>query len=139
MATIKIEVTYDPKKESLTQALASLLTDKPETVETDSQLSLFDKPAKLTDTAAANEQPAQASQEAPQEPVTESEPEPPTDKSTEGKTISKADVRALAVALSKNNKPALKAIFKELGVASLSGVKEEDYPVFYEKLVAANG
>lgn len=139
MATIKIEVTYDPKKESLTQALASLLTDKPETAETDSQLSLFDKPAKQADTAAANDPLAQANQEAPQEPVTESEPEPPTDKSTEGKTISKADVRALAVALSKNNKPALKAIFKELGVASLSGVKEEDYPVFYEKLVAANG
>ena len=57
----------------------------------------------------------------------------------EAKTISKADVRALAVKLSKNDKAALKAIFKELGVANLSAVKEEDYPVFYEKLVAANG
>ena len=54
-------------------------------------------------------------------------------------TLSKADVRALAVKLSKNDKAALKAIFKELGVANLSAVKEEDYPVFYEKLVAANG
>ena len=53
--------------------------------------------------------------------------------------MSKADVRALAVKLSKNDKAALKAIFKELGVANLSAVKEEDYPVFYEKLVAANG
>lgn len=139
MATIKVEVTYDPKKETLSQALASLLTDKPETVETDSQLSLFDKPAKQASTAAVNEQPAQANQEAPQEPVTESEPESPADKPTEEKTISKADVRALAVKLSKNDKAALKAIFKELGVANLSAVKEEDYPVFYEKLVAANG
>lgn len=133
MATIKVEVTYDPKKETLSQALASLLTEKPEHTETNVQMSLFDSPAP-TETPTA-----QTSTEAPQEPPAESAPEAPITKSTEGKTISKADVRALAVALSKNNKPALKAIFKELGVASLSGVKEEDYPVFYEKLVAANG
>lgn len=129
MATIKVEVTYDPKKETLSQALASLLTEKPEHTETNVQMSLFDSPA------PAETPTAQTSTEAPQEPPAEFAPEAPV---TE-KTISKADVRALAVKLSKNDKAALKAIFKELGVANLSAVKEEDYPVFYEKLVAANG
>lgn len=130
MATIKVEVTYDPKKETLSQALASLLTEKPEHTEITAQMSLFDNPAP-TETPTA-----QASTEAPQESPAESAPETPDAKE---KTISKADVRALAVKLSKNDKAALKAIFKELGVANLSAVKEEDYPVFYEKLVAANG
>ena len=129
MATIKVEVTYDPKKETLSQALASLLTEKPEHTEITAQMSLFDNPAP-TETPTA-----QASPETPQE----SAPETPDTKPAEEKTISKADVRALAVKLSKNDKAALKAIFKELGVANLSAVKEEDYPVFYEKLVAANG
>lgn len=129
MATIKVEVTYDPKKETLSQALASLLTEKPEHTEITAQMSLFDNSAP-TETPTA-----QASTEVPQE----SAPETPDTKPAEAKTISKADVRALAVKLSKNDKAALKAIFKELGVANLSAVKEEDYPVFYEKLVAANG
>lgn len=136
MATIKVEVTYDPKKETLSQALASLLTEKPEHTEITAQMSLFDNPAP-TETPTA-----QASTEAPQESPAESAPETPETPDTkpaEEKTISKADVRALAVKLSKNDKAALKAIFKELGVANLSAVKEEDYPVFYEKLVAANG
>lgn len=134
MATIKVEVTYDPKKETLSQALASLLTEKPEHTEITAQMSLFDNPA-LTETPTA-----QASTEVPQESPAESAPETPdTNKPAEAKTSSKADVRALAVKLSKNDKAALKAIFKELGVANLSAVKEEDYPVFYEKLVAANG
>lgn len=132
MATIKVEVTYDPKKETLSQALASLLTEKPEHTETNVQMSLFDSPPHGTPTA-------QTSTEAPQEPPAESAPEAPVTKPTEENTISKADVRALAVKLSKNDKAALKAIFKELGIANLSAVKEEDYPVFYEKLVAANG
>lgn len=129
MATIKVEVTYDPKKETLSQALASLLTEKPEHTEITAQMSLFDNPAP-TETPTA-----QTSTEAPQESASEA----PDTKPTEEKTISKADVRALAVKLSKNDKAALKAIFKELGVANLSAVKEEDYPVFYEKLVAVNG
>ena len=118
MATIKVEVTYDPKKETLSQALASLLTEKPEHTEITAQMSLFDNPAP-TETPTA-----QTSTEAPQESPAESASEAPDTKPTEEKTISKA---------------ALKAIFKELGVANLSAVKEEDYPVFYEKLVAANG
>ena len=133
MATIKVEVTYDPKKETLNQALASLLTEKPERTETYAQMSLFDNPTP-TETPTA-----QTSTEAPQESPAESAPETPDAKPAEEKTISKADVRALAVKLSKNDKAALKAIFRELGAANLSAVKEEDYPVFYEKLVAANG
>ena len=133
MATIKVEVTYDPKKETLSQALASLLTEKPEPTETYPQMSLFDTPAPV-DTPTA-----QTPIEVPQEPPAESAPETPDTKPAEEKTISKADVRALAVKLSKNDKAALKAIFKELGAANLSAVKEEDYPVFYEKLVTANG
>ena len=121
MATIKVEVTYDPKKETLSQALASLLTEKPEHTEITAQMSLFDNPAP-TETPTA-----QASTEVPQESPAESAPEDPDTKPAEEKTISKADVRALAVKLSKNDKAALKAIFKELGVANLSAVKEEDY------------
>lgn len=137
MATIKVEVTYDPKKETLSQALASLLTEKPEHTEITAQMSLFDNPAPTeTPTAQAS---TEAPQESPAESPAESAPETPDTKPAEAKTISKADVRALAVKLSKNDKAALKAIFKELGVANLSAVKEEDYPVFYEKLVAANG
>lgn len=123
MATIKIEVTYDPKEESLNQALASLLGAKPEIAETPVQMPLFNTPAPTETNAAETE----ANTVEPEIPVKEE------------KTISQADVRALAVALSKTNKPALKAIFKELGVASFSAVKEEDYPIFYEKLVTANG
>ena len=136
MATIKVEVTYDPKKETLSQALASLLTEKPEHTEITAQMSLFDNPSPTeTPTAQASTEAPQESQESP----AESAPETPDAKPAEEKTVSKADVRALAVKLSKNDKAALKAIFKELGVANLSAVKEEDYPVFYEKLVAANG
>ena len=142
MATIKVEVTYDPKKETLSQALASLLTEKPEHIEITAQMSLFDNPAPTeTPTAQASPEAPQESpaESAPQESPAESAPETHDTKPAEEKTISKADVRALAVKLSKNDKAALKAIFKELGVANLSAVKEEDYPVFYEKLVAANG
>lgn len=133
MATIKVEVTYDPKKETLSQALASLLTEKPEHTEITAQMSLFDNPAPVDAPTA------QPPIEVPQEPPVEPTATVPDAKPAEEKTISKADVRALAVKLSKNDKAALKAIFNELGVANLSAVKEEDYPVFYEKLVAANG
>ncbi len=44
MATIKVGVTYGPKKETLSQALASLLTEKPEHTEITAQMSLFDNP-----------------------------------------------------------------------------------------------
>lgn len=142
MATIEFKVTYDSKKESLEQVLANLLSAKPENNETYKQLSLFDKPgapaAPTTPEAPAAdpaiEQTAGAKKAVADAPA---DPEPATKE--EPKKISQADVRALAVALSKSNKPALKAIFKELGVSSFSGVKEEDYPVFYEKLVATNG
>lgn len=140
MATIEIKVTYDSKKESLDQALANFLTAKPENNETWQQLSLFDKtwepaaPAE-PEPPAADPTPVQTTGPKLTDTDTPSDPAP----SEETKKISQADVRALAVALSKTNKPALKAIFKELGVSSFSGVKEEDYPVFYEKLVAANG
>lgn len=127
MATIKVEVTYDPKKETLSQALASLLTEKPEHTEITAQMSLFDNPAP-TETPTA-----QTSTEAPQESTAESASEAPDTKPTEEKTISKADVRALAVKLSKNDKAALKAIFKELGVANLSAVKEEDYAYQHQR------
>lgn len=135
MATVKVEVTYDPKKETLSQALASLLTEKPEPTETYPQMSLFDNPAPVdTPTTQA---PIEAPQEPPVEPVTTA----PDAKPIEEKSVSWTDVRALAVALSKNNKPALKAIFKEFGITNLSALKEreEDYPAFYEKLVTANG
>ena len=82
MATIKVEVTYDPKKETLSQALASLLTEKPEHTEITAQMSLFDNHAP-TETPTA-----QASTEVPQESPAESAPETPDTKPAEAKTIS---------------------------------------------------
>lgn len=128
MATIKVEITFDPKKESLRQALSSLLDETFTAAENKQPDSLSDTPVTTETTNAPMET------EAPTEAPTESA----SDKAPEQPTISKADVRALACTLSKNDKPALKAIFKELGVANFSAVKEEDYPVFYEKLTAAN-
>lgn len=43
MATVQINVIYNSEKETLNQALASLLTAKPDTTETPAQMSLFDK------------------------------------------------------------------------------------------------
>lgn len=79
MATIKVEVTYDPKKETLSQALASLLTEKPEHTEITAQMSLFDNPAPTetptaqTSTEAPQESPAESASEAPD--TIETEPE----------------------------------------------------------------
>lgn len=92
MATIKVEVTYDPKKETLSQALASLLTEKPEHTEITAQMSLFDNPAP-TETPTA-----QASTEAPQESPAESAPETPDTKPAEAKTISTSDAKIYAAA-----------------------------------------
>lgn len=67
MATVKVEVTYAPKKETLSQALASLLTEKPEPTETYPQMSLFDTPAPV-DTPTA-QTPVEIPQEPPVEPA----------------------------------------------------------------------
>lgn len=126
MATIKIEVTYDPASESLSQALAGILSAE-HTSATAPVQSVT--PALITLPNAQN---------AAQEPSSAIETLSSKKADETGETvIAKADARALAVALSKSNKPALKSIFKDLGVTSFSGVNEKDYAVFYEKLIAA--
>lgn len=53
--------------------------------------------------------------------------------------VSKTDVRAMALALSKAGKQdELKEIFAKYGAVKLSGVAEDDYPALMEDLVAAN-
>lgn len=191
MATVQINVIYNSEKETLNQALASLLTAKSDTTETPAQMSLFDKNdipqadpalAQASETAlrtAAHEAqryipckdipayiqtltelgltPKQletaccdyvianigADQTPDVSPSEERSPDPAAisnaqpDAQPEPKKISKADVRALTIELSKKNKTALKSIFKDLGASCFSEVKEENYPEFHKKLSAA--
>ena len=142
MATIQINVIYNSEKETLNQALASLLTAKPDTTEmpVHAQMSLFDSNdlpqgdpcMTATDTAETSTQSAES-----QNPAPEPQPDVLPDTQPEPKKISKADVRALTIELSKKNKTALKSIFKDLGASCFSEVKEENYPEFHKKLSAA--
>lgn len=54
--------------------------------------------------------------------------------------VSKTDVRALALKLSKAGKQnELKAIFQKYGADKLSAIAEADYPALLQDLEAANG
>lgn len=147
MATIQINVIYNSEKETLNQALASLLTAKPDTTETpvNVQMSLFDNKdlpqgdpcmAASAETTEASVQSAESQSPAP-EPQLDTQTDVLPDTQPEPKKISKADVRALTIELSKKNKTALKSIFKDLGASCFSEVKEENYPEFHKKLSAA--
>jgi len=76
------------------------------------------------------------------------EPEPSTTEkpveTNSAESVSKTDVRAIALKLSKAGKQAeLKEIFNEFGAEKLSEVKESDYPALKARLeetaVALNG
>lgn len=73
------------------------------------------------------------------EPKKQETVELPFDEEPKAKVISKTDVRAKCLALSKAGKTdLLVSIFGEFGAKKLSDIKESDYPALMEKLGAAN-
>ena len=95
-------------------------------------------PAKLKAKPKA-EAPASAPAETPapvEAPAEEAKQEAPkTEAPVPQEKITKTDVRAVALKLSKAGKSKeLKAIFSEFGAEKLSEIKEEDYPALMAKL-----
>lgn len=122
---MKMTIEFDPLHDNLEEALQPLFSlyrntapaGKPEP-----------KPEELPGQMTF-EDPAPAENE----PAPPWEPEAPKAK---GPTLT--DIRALATALSKKDKPALKQIFADFGAAKLSDIPEDRYADLMEKLVAAN-
>lgn len=136
MAQIKIEITFDPTKETIEQALAGLMVNpKPAAVETKA-----DKPAKTEKPKAASAETSDPEPQAEAKPQTAETAKPDAAPAAEEKPVSKTDVRAIATALSKAGKrEVLAGIFAKFGSKNLSGIKESDYPALMKELVAANG
>lgn len=117
---MKITVTMELTQENLSK-LRALLPD----TEIPGQVSMFDSPS-----------------ETPVEPVAEA-PAPATEApKTEGKPITKTDIRAVALKLSKAGKQKeLADIFAKFGCKKLSDFdsRTEDYPALMKELVSVNG
>ena len=129
---MKITVTMELTQENLSK-LRALLPD----TEIPGQVSMFDspseKPVEPTAEAPATEAPAPAT-EAPA-PATEAP-------KTEDKPITKTDIRAVALKLSKAGKQKeLADIFAKFGCKKLSDFdsRTEDYPALMKELVSVNG
>lgn len=77
--------------------------------------------------------------EVPFEEAKQEAPKPETPVPAPQEKITKTDVRAVALKLSKAGKSKeLKAIFSEFGAEKLSDIKEEDYPALMAKLGAVD-
>lgn len=117
---MKITVTMELTQENLSKLRALL----PAT-EIPSQVSMFDSPS-----------------EKPVEPTAET-PAPATEApKTEDKPITKTDIRAVALKLSKAGKQKeLADIFAKFGCKKLSDFdsRTEDYPALMKELVSVNG
>ncbi len=117
---MKITVTMELTQENLSK-LRALLPD----TEIPGQVSMFDSPS-----------------EKPVEPTAEA-PAPPTEApKTEDKPITKTDIRAVALKLSKAGKQKeLADIFAKFGCKKLSDFdsRTEDYPALMKELVSVNG
>lgn len=115
---MKITVTMELTQENLSK-LRALLPD----TEIPGQVSMFDSPS-----------------EKPVEPVAEA---PKTEApKTEDKPITKTDIRAVALKLSKAGKQKeLADIFAKFGCKKLSDFdsRTEDYPALMKELVSVNG
>lgn len=122
---MKITVTMELTQENLSK-LRALLPD----TEILSQVSMFDSPS---------EKPVEPTAEAPK---TEA-PAPATEApKTEDKPITKTDIRAVALKLSKAGKQKeLADIFAKFGCKKLSDFdsRTEDYPALMKELVSVNG
>lgn len=117
---MKITVTMELTQENLSK-LRALLPD----AEIPGQVSMFDSPS---------EKPVEPTAEAPA-PATEAP-------KTEDKPITKTDIRAVALKLSKAGKQKeLADIFAKFGCKKLSDFdsRTEDYPALMKELVSVNG
>lgn len=117
---MKITVTMELTQENLSK-LRALLPD----TEIPGQVSMFDSPS---------EKPVEPTAEAPA-PAAEAP-------KTEDKPITKTDIRAVALKLSKAGKQKeLADIFAKFGCKKLSDFdsRTEDYPALMKELVSVNG
>lgn len=125
---MKITVTMELTQENLSK-LRALLPD----TEIPGQVSMFDSPSEKSVEVPKTEAPAPAT-EAPA-PATEAP-------KTEDKPITKTDIRAVALKLSKAGKQKeLADIFAKFGCKKLSDFdsRTEDYPALMKELVSVNG
>jgi len=123
---MKITVTMELTQENLSK-LRALLPD----TEIPGQVSMFDSPSEKPVEAPKTETPA---------PKAET-PKTETPK-TEDKPITKTDIRAVALKLSKAGKQKeLADIFAKFGCKKLSDFdsRTEDYPALMKELVSVNG
>ena len=117
---MKITVTMELTQENLSK-LRALLPD----TEIPGQVSMFDSPS-----------------EKPVEPVAEAPAPAVETPKTEDKPITKTDIRAVALKLSKAGKQKeLADIFAKFGCKKLSDFdsRTEDYPALMKELVSVNG
>lgn len=124
---MKITVTMELTQENLSK-LRALLPD----TEIPGQVSMFDSPS---------EKPVESVAEAPKTEAPASAPATETPK-TEDKPITKTDIRAVALKLSKAGKQKeLADIFAKFGCKKLSDFdsRTEDYPALMKELVSVNG
>lgn len=115
---MKITVTMELTQENLSK-LRALLPD----TEIPGQVSMFDSPS---------EKPVEPTAEAPKTEAPK----------TEDKPITKTDIRAVALKLSKASKQKeLADIFAKFGCKKLSDFdsRTEDYPALMKELVSVNG
>lgn len=115
---MKITVTMELTQENLSK-LRALLPD----TEIPGQVSMFDSPS---------EKPVEPTAEAPKTEASK----------TEDKPITKTDIRAVALKLSKAGKQKeLADIFAKFGCKKLSDFdsRTEDYPALMKELVSVNG
>lgn len=120
---MKITVTMELTQENLSK-LRALLPD----TEIPGQVSMFDSPSEKPVETSKTEAPASA-------PATETP-------KTEDKPITKTDIRAVALKLSKAGKQKeLADIFAKFGCKKLSDFdsRTEDYPALMKELVSVNG
>lgn len=124
---MKITVTMELTLENLSK-LRALLPD----TEIPGQVSMFDSPS---------EKPVEPVAEAPKTEAPASAPATEAPK-TEDKPITKTDIRAVALKLSKAGKQKeLADIFAKFGCKKLSDFdsRTEDYPALMKELVSVNG
>ena len=124
---MKITVTMVLTQENLSK-LRALLPD----TEIPGQVSMFDSPS---------EKPVEPVAEAPKTEAPASAPATEAPK-TEDKPITKTDIRAVALKLSKAGKQKeLADIFAKFGCKKLSDFdsRTEDYPALMKELVSVNG
>lgn len=124
---MKITVTMELTQENLSK-LRALLPD----TEIPGQVSMFDSPS---------EKPVEPVAEAPKTEAPASAPATETPK-TEDKPITKTDIRAVALKLSKAGKQKeLADIFAKFSCKKLSDFdsRTEDYPALMKELVSVNG